>query len=82
MVSQYSCDPATADFEYSKDWLATDSHRLSFYHVQSQKVLGLCGNYMLSQAPAGLFIPLFLREINTNSNSFLTILKSYSSDND
>jgi len=25
--------PATADFEYSKDWLVTDLHRLSYYHV-------------------------------------------------
>ncbi len=38
---------AAADFEYSKDWLVTDSHRLSYYHV-----LG---------APAGaVYIP-FLR---------------------
>ena len=26
--------PAAADFEYSKDWLVTDSHRLSSYPVQ------------------------------------------------
>jgi hypothetical protein len=33
--------PAVAAFAYSKDWLVTESHRLSFYHVQNAPAEGL-----------------------------------------
>ena len=44
---------AVTDFEYSKDWLVTDSHRLSFYHV-------------LRRTPAEPCIHPFDREINVD----------------
>lgn len=31
--SDMELPPAAAAFEYSKDWLVTESHRLSFYHA-------------------------------------------------
>jgi hypothetical protein len=42
MISAVTMISAATDFEYSKDWLVTDSHRLSFYHVLGRAPAELC----------------------------------------